>query len=238
MIYRTSWLRHTNICMYMFPFAKRKSSANGAYAAGEALKIKRPCIICSRSEATYEPEPCGCRYTYCKSCAFRLATGGRCKKCSEFFGGMRLSSGRGWVFEDWVGAEAVTPKERKDMFAKIAGNRSRLLAISQYRLVTKKAIISLTAVRWKSSFQCKFISSSPTNKWLTPYNIFFATVLRLSMHWMMITHIPISRRSFEFRSPILPVMLRAQKGPKKTWRSAMSVWYQRITNNWKCASWK
>ena len=49
------------------------------------------CIICKNGEALYQPVACDCAFTYCKKCAMKCATGGKCKKCNAFFGSMRMS---------------------------------------------------------------------------------------------------------------------------------------------------
>ena len=59
--------------------------------SGSASRKKGECLICGET-ATYQPDGCGCAFTYCKAHAMKLATGGRCKSCKAFFGGMRLST--------------------------------------------------------------------------------------------------------------------------------------------------
>eukprot|EP00981_Chlorochromonas_danica_P009453 scaffold2708_cov158-Ochromonas_danica.AAC.1 len=44
------------------------------------------CIICAHP-AEYECFPCRCN-VYCKKCAMKLATGGKCKKCKNLFASM------------------------------------------------------------------------------------------------------------------------------------------------------
>ena len=58
---------------------------------GSASRKKGECVLCGET-ATYQPDGCGCSFTYCKAHAMKLATGGRCKSCKAFFGGMRLST--------------------------------------------------------------------------------------------------------------------------------------------------
>jgi hypothetical protein len=49
------------------------------------------CIVCNTNEALYQPISCECAYTYCKKCAMKCATGGKCKQCSALYGSLRLS---------------------------------------------------------------------------------------------------------------------------------------------------
>ena len=51
---------------------------------------------------TFEAVPCGCRLA-CDKCAMKLASGGKCRHCKEWYGGLRrISSG------------APSPQERQD----------------------------------------------------------------------------------------------------------------------------
>jgi hypothetical protein len=42
------------------------------------------CSNCGKEEAHYECYPCHC-CTFCKKCAMKVATGGKCKKCHNMF---------------------------------------------------------------------------------------------------------------------------------------------------------
>lgn len=42
------------------------------------------CLACKQREAEYECVPCSCR-AFCKGCAMKVATGGRCKSCKNMF---------------------------------------------------------------------------------------------------------------------------------------------------------
>lgn len=46
------------------------------------------CLKCHKQKITYECDPCGCP-SFCTDCARKLASGGRCKTCHEFYGGLR-----------------------------------------------------------------------------------------------------------------------------------------------------
>lgn len=50
-------------------------------------KVQRPCICCAKADPEYECFPCRCN-VYCKKCAMKLATGGKCKKCGSLFASM------------------------------------------------------------------------------------------------------------------------------------------------------
>ena len=47
------------------------------------------CQVCKIENPTYNNFPCRCCY-YCKKCAMKLATGGKCKICHELFTSMTL----------------------------------------------------------------------------------------------------------------------------------------------------
>ena len=46
------------------------------------------CLKCHKNKISYECDPCGCP-SYCTDCARKLASGGKCKICKQFFGGLR-----------------------------------------------------------------------------------------------------------------------------------------------------
>ena len=46
------------------------------------------CLKCKNKSITYQADPCGCP-CLCTDCARKLATGGRCPVCKQFFGGLR-----------------------------------------------------------------------------------------------------------------------------------------------------
>jgi len=43
------------------------------------------CIFCNQVPIEYKSVPCGHK-TACKKCAMRMATGGKCRVCKEFYG--------------------------------------------------------------------------------------------------------------------------------------------------------
>eukprot|EP00957_Ditylum_brightwellii_P120502 9193907-Ditylum_brightwellii.AAC.1 len=49
------------------------------------------CMRCKDSPKTMWSVPCGC-YGVCRKCAMKMATGGRCKTCKEFFTGFGSSA--------------------------------------------------------------------------------------------------------------------------------------------------
>ena len=56
---------------------------------GEGIELKKGyCWACKRHPVTYECHPCGHK-VYCTTCAYKVATGGKCKQCREFFAGLR-----------------------------------------------------------------------------------------------------------------------------------------------------
>mmetsp|Transcript_1352 Transcript_1352/g.2966 ORF Transcript_1352/g.2966 Transcript_1352/m.2966 type:complete len:82 (+) Transcript_1352:131-376(+) len=46
------------------------------------------CLKCHSKPASFECDPCGC-LVFCTACARKMATGGRCKICGQFYGGLR-----------------------------------------------------------------------------------------------------------------------------------------------------
>jgi len=46
------------------------------------------CWACKKKPIQFAPRGCGCEI-YCKWCAMKMATGGRCKKCNSFFAEMQ-----------------------------------------------------------------------------------------------------------------------------------------------------
>ncbi|CAM9853643.1 unnamed protein product [Pylaiella littoralis] len=42
------------------------------------------CLACKQREVEYECVPCGC-HAFCRGCAMKVATGGRCKRCKNMF---------------------------------------------------------------------------------------------------------------------------------------------------------
>lgn len=48
-------------------------------------KIPEKCLNCGINKLEYKCFPCGCP-TLCKTCAMKMATGGKCKSCKKMFG--------------------------------------------------------------------------------------------------------------------------------------------------------
>ena len=52
--------------------------------SGENQNNGNLCYVCKKNEITYRVMPC--RHGYlCKKCSMKMASGGRCKICHEFF---------------------------------------------------------------------------------------------------------------------------------------------------------
>lgn len=45
------------------------------------------CFFCKSTEIEYKPVPCKC-FEACKKCAMKMATGGKCKLCKQYFTNM------------------------------------------------------------------------------------------------------------------------------------------------------
>jgi hypothetical protein len=58
-----------------------------AAAEGTGSRAANVCVACHTDIATYQPDSCDCANSYCKKCAMKCATGGKCKKCSTFYSG-------------------------------------------------------------------------------------------------------------------------------------------------------
>ena len=54
------------------------------------MSDQQQCCICNKilSDDIYTNMPCKCSI-YCKSCAMKQATGGKCRKCKQFFTQMK-----------------------------------------------------------------------------------------------------------------------------------------------------
>lgn len=46
------------------------------------------CLKCHKNKIAFECDPCGCP-CFCADCAPKLASGGKCKTCKSFYGGLR-----------------------------------------------------------------------------------------------------------------------------------------------------
>jgi hypothetical protein len=45
------------------------------------------CFVCKTGSPEFKPSPCGC-FECCKKCAMKMATGGKCRLCKQFFTNM------------------------------------------------------------------------------------------------------------------------------------------------------
>jgi hypothetical protein len=66
-------------------------AATASAPAGGEESVNPMCVVCNEDHASYQPDSCQCAFSYCKKCAMKCATGGKCKVCKTFFGGLRLS---------------------------------------------------------------------------------------------------------------------------------------------------
>ena len=71
------------------------AGANSQAGSKECIALVekgRMCMTCKKNPATYGPAECDdCANVYCKRCAMKFATGGRCKKCGKLFASMKRS---------------------------------------------------------------------------------------------------------------------------------------------------
>lgn len=49
---------------------------------------KNTCVICKSNEVGFVNYPCEC-CAFCKKCAMKMATGGKCKVCHQIFSSMK-----------------------------------------------------------------------------------------------------------------------------------------------------
>ena len=56
--------------------------------AQEGTACVAKCLKCKTRDAEYECDPCGCA-SWCRACAMKVASGGKCRQCGSFFGGVR-----------------------------------------------------------------------------------------------------------------------------------------------------
>lgn len=61
--------------------AEAGEGGSGSASVAEADSL---CQRCHKAAPTYASTPCGC-YRVCKGCAQKMATGGKCKVCAEFY---------------------------------------------------------------------------------------------------------------------------------------------------------
>jgi hypothetical protein len=50
-------------------------------------QVAYQCAKCKSEDVELETDPCGCM-KWCKKCAMKVASGGKCKVCGEFYGGV------------------------------------------------------------------------------------------------------------------------------------------------------
>ena len=62
------------------------SSTEKVVITSNILEEDKACSICKTGIPTHVPDPCRC-FLVCKACAMKMATGGRCKLCKEYYTG-------------------------------------------------------------------------------------------------------------------------------------------------------
>ena len=68
-----------------------EAAVKGTEAEAEAeaeLPADKSCARCRKVEATHCSDPCSC-YRVCAKCAMRMATGGKCRACKNFYTSFR-----------------------------------------------------------------------------------------------------------------------------------------------------
>ena len=66
------------------------AGAGGGVMATAVVKVEQAEITTCKcgKPVTFEAVPCGCRLA-CDKCAMKLASGGKCRHCKEWYGGLR-----------------------------------------------------------------------------------------------------------------------------------------------------
>ena len=68
------------------------------------------CLKCNRFPILYYAKPCNHRL-YCKTCAMKVCTGGKCRVCKEFFTGMcMMQNGKGGLEVGDGGSPEQSPR--------------------------------------------------------------------------------------------------------------------------------
>ena len=72
------------------PRWQASSSLGPLEAAGnpDGKDLSMMCLKCKSAEIVYECDPCGCP-SFCRKCAMKVASGGRCRLCKSMYGGVR-----------------------------------------------------------------------------------------------------------------------------------------------------
>jgi hypothetical protein len=55
--------------------------------------LREECSVCGADQAEYTNDTCKCSH-FCKKCAMKMATGGKCKECGQLFTGMTSTVNR------------------------------------------------------------------------------------------------------------------------------------------------
>ena len=81
--------RRADAATTMAIFEKEAETAGWKPTHNELIGEGDVCFICKSSElpVTHRPSPCGC-FGACKRCAMKMATGGKCRLCKQFFANM------------------------------------------------------------------------------------------------------------------------------------------------------
>lgn len=77
---------------------KNTSSSSSSFSIFKS-KVKKEskenshnCVICHENEGIFQPDSCNCSYSYCRKCAMKYGTGGRCAVCGNYYGSIRRST--------------------------------------------------------------------------------------------------------------------------------------------------
>ena len=65
----------------------RKKDENTTKNKNEEQSVQS-CLKCKIQPIEYETDPCG-HPSFCSTCAMKVCTGGKCKTCDQFYGGVR-----------------------------------------------------------------------------------------------------------------------------------------------------
>lgn len=71
--------------------ARPSTSSSSSTSSGLHSEAEVQCMKCHDKMAIYETDPCH-HLCFCKTCAMKCASGGKCKICNQMYGGLRRAS--------------------------------------------------------------------------------------------------------------------------------------------------
>lgn len=83
-------VHHSEVVVELNEAQEQVAVAKERSSSGDSAdpQFKQICAICSSSAVVFTNYPCEC-CAFCKKCAMKVATGGKCKVCHNIFSTMR-----------------------------------------------------------------------------------------------------------------------------------------------------